>query len=172
MFCSMIGAGPYRGNRAGCEETTMKRMAFVFAALLLAEPALGFDTKRLGQVGSTDMEDLAPLVATTPKLKAEVEQAFAEVKKTEIQVKCAGQRFPGAWKELNGVRVAPYLCEFASDKWLLIHADVRVIDKRGRAYEKPTKQAMKNAVDITETKLRWEWSAKPPQGFSWFTGRR
>jgi hypothetical protein len=158
--------------RPAKEKIAMKRMAIVFAALLLTEPAQGFDTRQLGQVGSTDMEDLAPLVAKTPKLKAEVDHARAEVKKEEVQVKCAGQRFPGAWKELNGVRVAPYLCEFASDKWLLIRADVRVIDKRGRAFEKPSKQAMKNAVDVTETKLRWEWSANPPEGFSWFTGRR
>jgi hypothetical protein len=150
----------------------MKRTAIVFAALLLTEPALGFDTKQLGQVGSTDMGDLAPLVAKTPKLKAEVDQAFAEVKKKDEQVKCAGQRFPGSWAELGGTRVAPYLCEFASDKWLLIRADVRVIDKRGRAYEQPTKQAMKNAVDVTETRLRWQWSAKPPEGFNWFTGAR
>jgi hypothetical protein len=150
----------------------MTRTAIVFAALLLAQPAQGFDTKQLGQVGSTDVSDLAPLVVKTPKLKAEVDQALAEVKKKDEQVKCAGQRFPGSWAELSGARVAPYLCEFAADKWLLIQADVRVIDKRGRAYDKPTKQAMKNAVDFTETKLRWEWSAKPPDGWDWFTGQR
>jgi hypothetical protein len=79
MFCSMIGGGPCRGNAAGQGEIAMKRTAIVFAALLLTEPAQGFDTRQLGQVGSTDMEDLAPLVAKTPKLKAEVDLARAEV---------------------------------------------------------------------------------------------
>lgn len=150
----------------------MIRAAVIITALLLAGPALAFDTTQLGQMGSTDMEDMKELVDKTPKLRAEVDQAMAQVKKTEVQVKCAGQRFPGSWQELSGLRVAPYLCEFADDKWLVINAEVRLTDKRGRAYDKPSKQAMKNAENVSETKLRWSWSAKPPVGWGWFTGKR
>src|SRR4029079_19678453 len=129
-------------------------MATCALSTLFAGQALAFDTTQLGQMGSTDMEDLKALVDQTPKLRAEVDQAMAEVKKTEIQVKCAGQRFPGSWEELGGARVAPYLCKFADDKWLGINANVRLTDKRGRTYDKPSKQAMKNAENAIETKLR------------------
>ena len=150
----------------------MMRAAIVVATVLLAHPALAFDTTQLGQMGSTDMEDMKELIDKTPKLRSEVDQAMAQIKKTEIQVKCAGQRFPGSWQELGGTRVAPYLCEFADDKWLLINADVRLTDKRGRAYGKPSKQAMKNAENVSETNLRWSWSATPPDDWGWFTGKR
>jgi hypothetical protein len=150
----------------------LNRVAIATAASLWASQALAFDTTQLGQMGSTDMEDMKELVDKTPKLRAEVDEAMAQVNKTEIQVKCAGQRFPGSWNELGGTRVAPYLCAFAGDKWLLIEADVRLTDKRGHVYDKPTKQAMQRAENISETKLRWSWSAKAPAGWDWFTNGR
>ena len=58
--------------RPAKEKIAMKRTAIVFAALLLTEPAQGFDTRQLGQVGSTDMEDLAPLVAKSYEAIKEV----------------------------------------------------------------------------------------------------
>ena len=150
----------------------MRAGSIIVAALLvLAHPALAFDTTKLGQVGSTDMEDMKELVDKTPKLRAEVDQAMAQVKKTDVQVKCAAQRFPGPWVELGGTRVAPYLCKFDEGKWLLVNADVRLTDKRGHAFDKPSSQAMKKAFNISETRLRWTWSAEPPHGWTWFTGQ-
>jgi hypothetical protein len=140
----------------------MLARAVLFASLLFTSPAIAFDTSQLGQGGSLHLSDLIPLLDKTPKLKSEVGQALAEVKKTHDAVICAGQRFPGQWVELGGKRVSPYNCLFADDKWLQIRASVRITDKNRRAFEKATPTAMKSAVTVSETNLTWKWTAKAP----------
>lgn len=136
--------------------------AVLIAALLSSTPALAFDTQKLGQWGSLSLSDLAALIGKTPKLKAEIDQALAALKTDADAVKCTGRRFPGPWAELGGLRVAPYSCRFADTKWLSIRATVRVSDKKGRAFDEPSPQAMKRAVNVSETDLRWTWTAKDP----------
>jgi hypothetical protein len=143
----------------------MTRTATIILALIfLLQPALAFDTRKLGQWGSLDLSDLDELIGKAPKLRAEVDAALAQAKKTAEQVKCVGQRFPGPWKELGGYRVAPYTCWFADDKWLNISADVKVIDKRGHAFTEPSDRAMKRAVKFIEGRPTWNWTEKDPTG--------
>jgi hypothetical protein len=89
-------------------------------ALLVATPtALAFDTGRLGQWGSLFLEH-----------RSQPNDAVSEIKKKPEEVRCFGMRFPGAWKNLGGLCVAPYACDFGA-KWLQIHATVRITDRRG-----------------------------------------
>ena len=143
---------------------TMRMATAILALVLLAAPALAFNTKKLGQWGSLDLSDLDKLIGQAPKLKAEVDAALTQVKKTAEEVKCVGQRFPGPWKELGGYRVAPYTCWFADDKWLNITANVKVTDKRGHAFDAPSERAMKRAVKFTEANPTWNWTEKDPTG--------
>lgn len=142
----------------------MKTLAMAIPALLLVNPALAFDTKLLGQGGSLFLDDLTKLIDKAPKLKAEVDQALQQTKKTADHVICTGFRFSGEWKELGGYRAAPYTCMFADNKFLNIAADVKVNDKRGHAFDKPSKEAMKQAVKFTESNPRWTWTEKDPTG--------
>lgn len=137
--------------------------ALLFAALFpLASPASAFDTRALGQQGSVTLDDLLPLFAKTPALKREVDQALVQSKKKAEDVLCDGMRFPGSWENLAGVRVAPYFCEFEG-KWLHVRADVRVVGSKGRVFQRVNRDAMKNAEDVQESKLKWSWSAERPR---------
>jgi len=113
-----------------------------------------FDSEHLGQVGSIYLDDLWPLIEQTPKLKREFEEALSKSDKTHDI--CWGQRFPGAWEHLAGERVAPYHCEIG-DQVLEIKAKVRLMGKNGKVYEKITPEAMRNAINISQTNLTWEW---------------
>ena len=72
---------------------------------------------------------------------------------------CLGMRFPGQWKNLGGLRVSPYACDFGA-KWLQIRATVRITDRHGQAFETITAKAMKNATNVNETDLNWEWTTE------------
>ncbi len=135
--------------------------AVVVLLALLATPALAFDTSKLGQGGSLTLDTLAPLIDRTPRLKAEVERALAEKQKTMDKTICVGMRFPGAWTELGGARVAPYDCDFAG-RWLHIDARVRLTARDGREFKRLSRTAMGEAVKVEETNLRWRWSDKAP----------
>jgi hypothetical protein len=74
-------------------------------------------------------------------------------------VMCVGMRFPGQWKNLGGLRVSPYTCDFGA-KWLQIHAAVRITNRRGQAFETITAEAMKNATNVSETNLNWKWTTE------------
>jgi len=63
------------------------------------------------------------------------------------------------WKNLGGLRVSPYACDFGA-KWLQIHATVRITDRHGRAFKAITARAMKNATNVSETNLNWEWASE------------
>ncbi len=64
--------------------------------LLGTTAALAFDTSTVGQWGSLFLDDLAPLIAKTPRLQHEVDQALATANKKQQDVHCMGMRFPGA----------------------------------------------------------------------------
>src|SRR5262249_1213344 len=72
---------------------------------------------------------------------------------------CLGMRFPGQWKNLGGLRVSPYAGDFVP-KWLQIRAPVRITDRHGQAFETITAKAMKNATNVNETDLNWEWTTE------------
>jgi hypothetical protein len=139
----------------------MSRVPVVIALLLIASPALAFDTSRLGQGGTLPLDDLMPLIKKTPALQREIIAALVRIGKKDSEVICSGMRFPGQWVNLGGLRVSPYACQFGR-RWLSIKADVRITDKAGRVYETITPQAMKNAATVTESKLSWTWSNKMP----------
>jgi hypothetical protein len=61
-------------------------------------------------------------------------------------------RFPGAWKDLGGLRVSPYSCDFGA-KWQQIHTAVRITDRHGKALETITAKAMKTATNVIETNI-------------------
>lgn len=133
--------------------------------------AAAFDTSKLGQWGSLPFDDLTPVIAKSVPLQQEINQALLEGNKKPDDVKCVGMRFPGAWKDLGGLRVSPYSCDFGA-KWLQIHATVRITDGRGKAYETITAKAMKRATDVNETNLNWKWTTECGSGAycAWFVG--
>ena len=136
-------------------------LRFVPVALLLGtSSALAFDTSKIGQ-GTLFLDDIARLIAKSPRLQQETKEALAEANKKEEEVRCFGMRFPGPWKNLGGLRVSPYACDFGT-KWLQIHATVRVTGHRGHAFERITATAMKNATNVSETNLNWKWTTENP----------
>ena len=81
------------------------------ALLLGTSSALAFDTSKLIEFGSLPLDDLTPVIAKSARLQQEVKQALSEGNK-EQRVVCLGMRFPGQWKNLGGLRVSPYACDF------------------------------------------------------------
>jgi hypothetical protein len=150
----------------------MSLRVVTFALLVGSSPALAFDSGKLGQWGSLFLDDLAPVIAKSPRLQQEINEALAAANKKDGDVKCLGQRFPGAWKDLRGLRVAPYTCDFGG-KWLRIDATVRITDRRGRDFQTITPTAMKNAREVSETNLKWKWTTEsdPGEGPPWFVPR-
>src|SRR5262249_43295179 len=88
------------------------------ALLLGTSSALAFDTSKLIQFGTLPLDDLTPVIAKSARLQQEINQALSEGNK-EHRVVCLGMRFPGPWKNLGGLRVSPYTCDFGA-KWLQI----------------------------------------------------
>jgi hypothetical protein len=133
------------------------------ALLLLAAPANAFETEKLGQLGSLASDDKQALFAKSPKLKAETDAEMSKQGKTIDQVFCDGMRFPGSWKELGGLRVSPYRCEFG-ERWLKIRSKVVVTGKGRKVFPRITREAMQKATDVRETDPTWTWSdTKPTQ---------
>jgi len=129
------------------------------ALLLGTSSALAFDTSKLGQWGSLPLDDLTPVIAKSAELQQEINKALSESNKKQGDVMCVGMRFPGQWKNLGGLRVSPYTCDFGA-KWLQIHAAVRITNRRGQAFETITAEAMKNATNVSETNLNWKWTTE------------
>jgi hypothetical protein len=135
--------------------------AIPIVVLVTASPALAFDTGKLGQGGSLPLSDIMPLIGKYPQLKGEVTSAMAAGNKTADTALCDGMRFPGAWVNLGGQRVAPYTCDFGG-KWLQINATVRITGPKGQVFETITPTAMKNASKVGETNLTWKWTTEDP----------
>jgi hypothetical protein len=131
------------------------------ALMLVASPAMAFDTSKLGQGGTLPLGDLVPLIGKSAQLNAEVGRALDQIKKKPDDVICDGMRFPGQWTHLGGERVSPYTCDFGS-KWLQIQATVRITGPGGQVFETITPAAMKNATKVTETNLTWKWTTEDP----------
>ena len=129
------------------------------ALLLGTSSALAFDTSKLGQWGSLPLDDLTPVIAKSAELQQEINKALSEGNKKQGDVMCVGMRFPGQWKNLGGLRVSPYTCDFGA-KWLQIHAAVRITNHRGQDFETITAEAMKNATNVSETNLNWKWTTE------------
>ncbi len=141
------------------------------ALLLGTSSALAFDTSKLGQWGSLPLDDLTPVIAKSAELQQEINKTLSEGNKKQGDVMCVGMRFPGQWKNLGGLRVSPYTCDFGA-KWLQIHAAVRITNRRGQAFETITAEAMKNATNVSETNLNWKWTTECGTGAycAWFVG--
>jgi hypothetical protein len=138
----------------------------LLSVLLLAapaqiSPARAFDTTKLGQQGSLLPEDKTALFKKSAKLDSETAAEMKKLGKTVDEIPCDGMRFPGAWKELAGLRVAPYVCQFGQ-RWLQIRAKVAVTGKGGKVYEQINPEAMRRATDVKETNWSWTWSDKEP----------
>ena len=127
------------------------------ALLFGSSAALAFDSTKIGQWGSLYLDDLSPILAKSAQLKQEVTAALSEKNKKPEDILCFGMRFPGAWKNLGGTRVAPYTCDFKG-KYLRIDATVRVTGHGGRAFEAVNDTAMKRATDVSEKNLTWKWT--------------
>ncbi|MGC1778047.1 MAG: hypothetical protein WBB34_08865 [Xanthobacteraceae bacterium] len=138
-------------------------LAFIVlaAAVLAASPAFAFDTNTLGQGGSLPLSDLANLIASDAKLKAEVDAALAKTGKKADAIICGGNRFPREWVAFGGRRVAPYECKF-NGKWLVIDAKVTISGPHGKVYDKASREAMARATKVSETHLTWHWADKEP----------
>jgi transposase len=133
----------------------------VIALTLGTAAAHALDTTKLGQWGSLTLSDIMPLIEKTPKLQSEVKSALADSGKTADTLICIGARFPGAWVNLGGERVAPYTCEFKG-KWLKINATVRLTGRRGRVFATVSPTAMRLATAVSLTNVTWEWSTTDP----------
>jgi hypothetical protein len=108
----------------------------VAARALGTSAALAFDSTKIGQWGSLYLDDLSPILAKSAQLKQEVTAALTEKNKKPEDILCFGMRFPGAWKNLGGTRVAPYTCDF-DGKYLRIDATIR-----GAMAVGPSRQSM------------------------------
>jgi hypothetical protein len=133
----------------------------LIAALVLATPAMAFDTSELGQGGTLPLAELVPLINKAPALKHEVAQALVQIKKKPDDVICSGYRFSGQWVHLGGIRVSPYTCDFRG-KWLEIKAIVRVSGRSRQVYDAITPAAMQNATRVSETNPTWNWTTEDP----------
>jgi len=135
----------------------------VLVVLLFASPAFAFDTTKLGQLGSIalDMDELRTVIAQSPTLKREIDEAVAKLNKKPDEIMCDGMRFPGSWTGLSGLRASPYRCQIG-DQWLKIRTKVRVTGKGGKVYEQITSDAMRSAKNVSETHPTWTWSDKEP----------
>ena len=91
------------------------------ALLLGTSSALAFDTSKLGQWGRLGLDDLASIIAKSARLQEEISEVLSEGYKKREDVTCVGMRFPGQWKNLGGLRVSPYACDFGA-MWLQIRA--------------------------------------------------
>ena len=138
------------------------------ALLFGSSAALAFDSTKVGQWGSLYLDDLSPILAKSAQLKQEVTAALSEKNKKPEDILCFGMRFPGAWKNLGGTRVAPYTCDFKG-KYLRIDATVRVTGHGGRTFEAVNDTAMKRATDVSEKNLTWKWTTgdDPATGPPW-----
>ncbi|MEA2907288.1 MAG: hypothetical protein QOI12_4675 [Alphaproteobacteria bacterium] len=133
----------------------------LLALLLVATPAMAFDTTKLGQGGTLPLGDIMPLIGKAPQLKREVGEMLAQANKKPEDVICSGYRFPGAWVNLGGERVSPYTCDFGI-KWLQIKATVRIIGRSRQVYDTITPAAMMNATRVSEIDPTWAWTAAEP----------
>jgi hypothetical protein len=131
------------------------------ALVLGVVPAHAMDTAKLGQWGSLPLNDIMPLIVKTPKLQSEVKTALADSGKTADTLMCLGARFPGAWVNLGGERVAPYTCEFKG-RWLKISARVQITGRHGRVFATVSPSAMRLATGVNQTSVTWEWSTTDP----------
>lgn len=134
------------------------------AAVLLvlgSMPAHALDTAKLGQWGSLPLSDIMPLIEKTPKLQSEIKAALADSGKTADTLTCIGARFPGAWVNLGGERVAPYTCEFKG-RWLKISATVHLTGRGGRIFATVSPAAMRLATAVSQTNVTWRWSTTDP----------
>ncbi len=144
------------------------RLAGLALLLFGTSAALAFDSTKVGQWGSLHLDDLSPLLAKSAQLKQEVTAALAQKNKKPEDILCFGMRFPGAWKNLGGTRVAPYTCDF-DGKYLRIDATVRVIGRGDRTFSATNDTAMKWATDVREDNLVWKWTTgdDPAKGPPW-----
>jgi hypothetical protein len=134
----------------------------LIALLLSAMPAFAFDTTKLGQGGTLPLEDIQAVINQSSKLKQEVDETIAKAGKKPDAIICDGMRFPRSWKELGGMRVAPYHCQIGG-KWITIRTKVRVTDKKGKLYQSINRKAMNSADNVKETDPTWSWSDKEPE---------
>jgi hypothetical protein len=159
----LCSAHAQHGARPACNRESWRvamTLRLVPVALLLCtSSALAFDTSKLIQFGTLPLDDLTPVIAKLVPLQQEISKALFEDNKKRGDVRCLGMRFPGPWKNLGGLRVSPYTCDFGA-KWLQIHATVRITDRHGQAFETITAKAMKNATNVSETNLNWEWTTE------------
>ena len=139
----------------------LSRMVLI-VLLATASPAFAFDTSKLGQSGTLPLEDIQAVINQSSKLKHEVDDAIAKSGKKPDAIICDGMRFPGSWKELSGMRVAPYHCQIGG-RWLTIRTKVRVTDKKGKLYQSINRKAMNRADNVRETDPTWSWSDKEPK---------
>jgi hypothetical protein len=82
--------------------------------LLGTSCALAFDTSKLGLWGSMPLDDLTPLIAKSARLQQKISDVLSEGDKKQEDVTCFGMRFSGPWKNLGGLRVSPYACDFGA----------------------------------------------------------
>jgi hypothetical protein len=139
----------------------MSSRPILLALLLVATPAMAFDTTELGQGGSLMLDELMPLIGKAPALKREVNQGLAGIRKKAGDVICSSFRFPGQWVHLGGMRVSPYTCDFGGN-WLEIKAIVRVSGRSRQVYDAITPGAMQNAIKVSETNPTWTWTTEDP----------
>ena len=133
----------------------------IAASAAFALPALAFDTSKLGY-GSLFVGDFMPLINSSAKLKKEVSDALAAAKKKPDEQLCESPRFPGAWKNLPGEHVAPYVCNIGG-KWLQVNATIKVTGPKGEAYETETPAALDRASKISQTNPTWTWTDDDPR---------
>ena len=117
----------------------------IVISLLCATPAF-IDAEKLGQFGSLTSEEKQAVFAKSPALEREVVDEMLKRGKTLGDIPCDGMRFPRAWRELGGLRVSPYVCQFGDDRWLRVRTKVVVTGKGGKVYPRSPRSDAKGEL--------------------------
>ena len=133
------------------------------AVALVASPPRAVYKSKNGEGGQPALSEIDPIIAKSPQLQREINQALLDGKKAKDDVICSGMRFPGQWQNLGGLRVGPYTCDFGT-KWLQVKTKAQLTGRKGKVFEAVTPAAMKNADKINETNPTWKWTTDDPSG--------
>ncbi|MEM9542836.1 MAG: hypothetical protein AAGA60_25510 [Cyanobacteria bacterium P01_E01_bin.42] len=109
--------------------------------------------------GSLMLSDIAPLVAQSSQLEAEIEKMLTETDRTIAEIVCIGGRVSGRYGGLGGARFAPFRCLFG-EELLIIEADNLVSlpdDSSFSLEELPHRETFPEGMTLSFQLRSWSW---------------
>lgn len=135
----------------------LRRALLLVAAVWFAtHPAQAQKAPPLEAGGSLPLTDLLTVAKPYPNLVNEVRLALLAAGLTKEKVACTGRRFPNAWVNLGGRRVAPYDCRIGRRR-LLVSSVAVYFDRNGHKLVATDPDLTQKAARLTEARLTWAW---------------